>query len=70
MIKIFEPNVLFEILIATHFLSFFIGFLFKVSGLLIGPATRLLDGEYEENSDSYLDIDYFKSIFKVSLIFF
>ncbi|RNA07793.1 hypothetical protein BpHYR1_018493, partial [Brachionus plicatilis] len=64
MVNIFEPDALFEILIATHFLSFFIGFVLKASGLLIGPAARLLDGEYEENSDSYIDIDYLKSIFK------
>ena len=66
IINIFESNILFEVLIAVHFMSFIVGFVFKASGLLIGPSTRLLDGEYEENSQSYLDISYINSILKVS----
>lgn len=69
MINIFEPNILFEVLIATHFISFIVGFCLKTSSLLIGPFTRLLDGEYEENSQSYIEISYLNSMKQVYYLF-
>ncbi|CAF0772676.1 unnamed protein product [Brachionus calyciflorus] len=62
--KTIDSDRLYYLLIIGHFISFIISFSLKTAGLLIGPGVRLLDGEFDDDAESFLDIEYLKNIYQ------